>query len=120
MKNTLVMFGLVLGSLPLAYFAAQATEQATEQAPAQAISLSVTEKGFEPSHLNVEPGRPTILTVTRKTDATCAKTVLIPKLKIKQELPLNQPVVIHLPKLEKGEIKFTCGMKMTGGVIEVK
>lgn len=86
----------------------------------QQVNLSVTEKGFEPSRVQVEPGRETLLTITRKTKDTCATSVLIPKLKIKRDLPLNEAVTLKIAKLEKGEIKFTCGMKMAAGVIVVK
>ncbi len=88
------------------------------EAPApQQVSVSVTENGFEPARLQVEAGREVLLTVTRKTDATCAKSIIIPKLKLKETLPLNKAVTLKLPKLEKGELKFSCGMGMISAFI---
>jgi plastocyanin domain-containing protein len=88
---------------------------------AQTVDLSITEKGFEPSTVNVRPGTNVILKVTRKTDSTCATQIQIPSKKIKTKLPLNKAVSIEVGRLEKGEIRFGCGMNMMeGGKIFVK
>src|SRR5438128_2666411 len=87
----------------------------------QMVEISVTEKGFEPSSIDVKPGHPVQLNITRKTDSTCSTSIQIPAKKIKRELPLNKTVSIDLGKLEKGEIKFGCGMNMMdSGKIYVK
>lgn len=78
----------------------------------QEISVSVTEGGFEPKLIDVKPGSDVVLKVTRKTDSTCAKEVQVPSKNIKMELPLNEEISISLGKLEKGEIRFGCGMNM--------
>lgn len=84
------------------------------------ISMEVTEKGFEPSTLRAEPGRPVILRITRTTDSTCATAISVPSKKVKVDLPLNQPTEIKLGKLTKGEIRFACGMGKSGGKIIVE
>lgn len=88
----------------------------------ETIKLEVTENGFVPSTVNVKPGTDVTLSITRKTDSTCATAVQIPDRKIKKtELPLNKTVTVAVGKLEKGEIRFGCGMNMmTGGKIFVK
>ena len=87
----------------------------------QIVTLSVTESGFEPNSVNVKPGVPVILKITRKTDSTCATKIQIPSKKIKKELPLNKEVKVEVGKLEKGEIRFGCGMgMMAGGKIFVR
>lgn len=86
----------------------------------QVINLLVTEKGFEPSSINVKPGTNVELKITRKTNSTCAREILIPSKNIKKELPLNKTVSIQTGKLEKGEVTFACGMNMVTGVIVVK
>ena len=94
---------------------------AADKTASQTVDLSVTEKGFEPNTIDVKPGTNVILKVTRKTDSTCAKEIQIPSIKIKKELPLNKTVSIEVGKLEKGEIRFGCGMNMMeGGKIFVK
>lgn len=85
------------------------------------VDLAVTDKGFEPSTVDVSPGTNVILKITRKTDSTCATQIQIPSIKIKKDLPLNKTVSVEIGKLEKGEIRFGCGMDMMeGGKIFVK
>jgi len=87
----------------------------------QVFDVKVTDKGFEPSSLNVKPDVPAILKIKRVTDSTCATQISVPDKKIKKDLPLNQVVSIDLGKLEKGEIRFGCGMgMMMGGKIFIK
>lgn len=85
------------------------------------IELKVTDKGFEPNQINVKPGTSVTLKVTRLTDSTCATQIQVPSKKIKKGLPLNQTVEVALGVLEKGEIRFGCGMNMMmGGQITVQ
>lgn len=100
----------------LALFSASQTGFAAK-VKSQTIEILVTEKGFEPNSIDVKPGSPITLMVTRKTDATCATEIQIPSKKIKKGLPLNQAVKIDLGKLDKGEIRFGCGMDMISGKI---
>lgn len=79
----------------------------------QTFKVEVTDVGFVPNAINVKPGTEVILEVTRKTDETCSKEIQVPSKGIaKTVLPLGKPVSITLGKLEKGEIKFGCGMDM--------
>lgn len=82
---------------------------------AQKVVLSVTENGFEPKSIDVKPGTDVVLEVTRKTDATCAKQIQVPSKKIKVELKRDEMVSVALGKLDKGEIRFGCGMNMMEG-----
>lgn len=95
-------------------------QPALAQVKDQVVELQVTEKGFEPGSVDVKPGVPVVLKVTRKTDSTCATQIKIQSKKIKKDLPLNKPVTITLGKLDKGEIRFGCGMDMITGNIFVK
>ena len=90
-------------------------------ASAKTVEISVTNKGFQPSSINVAPGTSVTLSVTRKTDDTCSQQIQIPSRHIKLDLPLNKTVKIDLGELDKGEIRFGCGMNMMdGGKIYVK
>ncbi len=86
----------------------------------QVIELQVTEKGFVPEKVDVKPGTPVVLKITRKTDDTCAKQIKISSRNLKKELPLNKTVTIDLGKLEMGDIAFACGMDMVTGQIIVQ
>lgn len=89
-------------------------------ADTQMVKLVVTEKGFEPNSIDVKPGSDVVLMITRKTDSTCAKQVQVSSKELKADLPLNKPVTFKLGKLEKGEVRFACGMDMISGVLVVK
>ena len=67
--------------------------------------------------ISVKPGTHVILKVTRKTDSTCATEIKITEKKIKKDLPLNKEVSADVGVLEKGQIKFACGMNMITGYI---
>lgn len=111
MKSLIACLFLLAGTPTV--FAASAAKD-------QIIELQVTEKGFEPGTIDVKPGSSVTLKITRKTDATCATSVQISSKKIKKDLPLNRTVDIALGKLEKGEIRFACGMDMISGKIIVR
>jgi len=84
----------------------------------KSISMTVTEKGFEPSSLKVKAGEPINLKITRKTNGTCAREITVPSQKLKVDLPLDKEVTVKLQALAKGDIKFGCAMDMMiGGVI---
>src|SRR3989449_859560 len=87
---------------------------------ARTIDLAVTDKGFEPSKIDVKKGEPLHVVVTRKTDATCAKELVIQDQGIRKELPLDKPVAIDFTPQKSGEIRYACGMGMIGGVLLVQ
>ena len=76
------------------------------------IPVTINEKGFQPSSIDVKPGTDVTLRVLRTTDVTCAKQLQVPDKKVKVDVPLNKPVDIKIGKLDKGEIRFGCGMDM--------
>lgn len=96
-----------------------------QPAPAAAqdgrVAISVTEKGFEPTPIQVEKGKPVTLVVTRKTDQTCATELTLPEYKIDKKLPLNQPVEITFTPEKAGELVYGCAMDhMISGVLQVR
>lgn len=95
-------------------------QTAFASATEQVVELQVTEKGFEPSSVDVKPGSPVVLKITRKTDSTCATQIKIQSKNIKKDLPLNKTVTVALGKLDKGEIRIACGMDMVSGRIFVR
>jgi plastocyanin domain-containing protein len=103
-----------------AFSAAQeAVANATPQNDTQTATVEVTDKGFEPSSLKLKAGMPAKVTFVRKTDATCAKEVVIKEYKINRKLPLNEPVTIEFTP-RKGEFTFACGMDMIRGKLIVE
>jgi plastocyanin domain-containing protein len=84
------------------------------------IDVAVGDDGFVPSHVDVEKGNSVTLRFTRTSDATCAKEVVFPELKLKKALPLNQAVDIVIPANEAKTITFQCGMGMFKSQLVVK
>lgn len=98
-----------------------ANSWAVENVKEEVVNIEVTENGFQPKSIDVKPNVPVVLKITRKTDSTCSTQIQVPSKKIKKDLPLNETVTVAIGKLEKGEIKFGCGMSMMdGGKIHVK
>ena len=88
---------------------------------ARTIAMEVTDDGFVPANVKLKAGEPIVLVVTRKTDETCAKDLLIEGTDIKQELPLNKAVEIAWTPKAAGQVKFGCAMgMMIGGVLLVE
>lgn len=99
---------------------AEAPKAEAAKAP-RVIELAVTERGFEPSPVNVKKGEPLKLVVTRKTDQTCATELIMPDQKIEKALPLNKPVEIAFTPEKSGQIKYGCAMgMMISGMILVE
>jgi len=87
------------------------------------LEISVTRNGFAPDRLKVKKGQPVTLAFTRKTDATCAKSVIIQLgdgKKIEKELPLDKTVEIPVTFAKTGELTYACSMDMVRGVVLVE
>ena len=84
------------------------------------MSVSLTEKGFEPGSIKLRKGVPTRLTFMRKVEASCGTEVVIPDYGIKRELPFNQTITIELTPNKTGEIQFACGMDMFKGKLIIR
>jgi plastocyanin domain-containing protein len=95
--------------------------QAAEPKKERRIEISVTDNGFEPTPIKVKKGEPLKLVVTRLTDATCAKKLVLDEAKISADLPLNKAVELAFTPTKTGEIKYGCAMgKMVAGVLIVE
>jgi plastocyanin domain-containing protein len=85
------------------------------------IVMSVTEKGFEPDQLTVQRGTPVKLLITRKTDQTCAKQIVVDEYAVRADLPLNVAVHVAFTPTKSGTLRYGCAMdKMVGGVLTVQ
>lgn len=85
------------------------------------IALKLTEQGFEPADFTVKKGEPLKLVITRTTDVTCAKQIVVDEYAVRAELPLNKPVTVSFTPTKTGALRYGCAMdKMVGGVITVQ
>ena len=79
--------------------------------------VTVDGEGFHPGSLTIPAGEFITLVVTRTSDNTCAKQIVIPLLNETRSLPLDRPVEIKIPPQDKGTLTFACGMDMFHGVV---
>jgi plastocyanin domain-containing protein len=84
------------------------------------IDMTVTKRGFNPARVAVQKGEPVRLVVTRETEQTCAKEIVISDAGVREKLPLDKPVTIEFTPQKTGEIRYACGMDMVSGVLVVK
>jgi plastocyanin domain-containing protein len=99
--------------------AAAGIAEGTVKNGVRTVEMKVTEDGFVPAKVKVKKGEKVRLVVTRKTDRTCAKEIVIKDYGINQALPLDKAVTVELTPKASGEIKYACGMDMVSGVLLV-
>lgn len=105
----------------LALAVAGGAEAGAPEGQGRRIELAVTGDGFTPTPVKVKKGEPLTLVVTRKTDRTCAKELVIPSEGLHVPLPLDRPVEVRLTPKKTGELKYGCAMhQMIGGVLLVE
>jgi plastocyanin domain-containing protein len=83
------------------------------------IEMAVTEDGFVPAKIKANKDQKLRLVITRKTDRTCAREIVIKEAGINKKLPLEKTVTVELTPKKSGELKYACGMDMVSGVIFV-
>jgi plastocyanin domain-containing protein len=86
----------------------------------QQTKVVVDDKGFTPSHVEVQKGKPALLVFVRTTDDTCAKEVVFPELKLEKELPLRTAVNIDIPTTDARTLTFQCGMAMYKSAVVIQ
>ena len=86
----------------------------------QRVELKVTGDGFVPAEVRVKKGQPLVLIVTRTTDRTCAKQIVIKDAGISQDLPLDKTVTVSFTPAKTGKLRYACGMDMIAGVLLVE
>ena len=118
MKLTISMIIAVAVAVSGASAFAKGKEQKMPQE--QVVTIEVTSEGFVPAQVKVKANQPVKLVVTRKTDRTCAKEIVIKDFGINKPLPLNQPVEITFTPTKAGSFRYACGMDMITGVITVE
>jgi plastocyanin domain-containing protein len=119
--KAILIFGAVLICLILPVASSGQTKRKKNVATkTQVVSVNITRTGYEPGSLNLKRGVPARIVFTRRTDATCAKEVVIPDYGINRPLPLNEAVVVTLTPRKTGKFTFTCGMNMMRGKIVVR
>jgi hypothetical protein len=115
--TTVALPGAAPAAVPAPTVAAAAPSVAS--APGK-IALTVTEEGFVPDRIPAKKGKPLTLSITRKTDHTCAREIMFQGQDGKTPLPLGKTVDVTYTPKASGELKFGCAMgMMVSGVMAV-
>jgi plastocyanin len=93
--------------------------EGTVQGGVRVVEMKVTDEGFVPSKVKVKKGEKVRFLVTRTTDSTCAKEIVIKDAGINQPLPLDKTVKVEFVAKKSGEIRYACGMDHISGVVFV-
>lgn len=119
-KTVLVTISMCFAALLILDAPAIAKSAAGKHAQEQVVSIEVTSAGFVPAQIKTKATQPIKLVVTRTTDRTCIKEIVIKDFGIDKPLPLNQPVEITLTPSKPGQVRYACGMNMVAGIITVE
>jgi plastocyanin domain-containing protein len=100
--------------------AAAGIAEGTVKGGVRVVEMKVTDEGFVPSKVKVKRGEKVRLLVTRTTDSTCAKEIVMKDAGINQPLPLDETVKVEFVAKRSGELRYACGMDMISGVVFVQ
>jgi plastocyanin domain-containing protein len=99
--------------------AAAGIAEGTVKNGVRTVEMQVTEDGYVPAKIKANKGEKLRLLITRKTDLTCAKEIVIKEAGISTPLPLGKTVTVEVTPKKSGELKYACGMDMISGIIFV-
>lgn len=105
--------------VPFVVNVAETAKTATDL-PKDAYKIVANKDGFTPNTIEIKAEQFKKLAFLRTDDETCAKEIVFPSLNIKKTLPLNEVVLVDLPKDFTGELGFACGMDMFKGKVIVQ
>ena len=95
-----------------------ANSGAPDSAGANALRIMVNAGGYSPNLLHARPGQPLQLTMVTKDTYSCARSFVIPSLRVEKVLPPTGSVLIDVPPQQAGsKLFFSCSMGMYSGVI---
>jgi Cu+-exporting ATPase len=80
----------------------------------------IVERGYQPNQIVLRAGESGRLTFIRRSKSFCTKELVFPLLKLRAELPVNEPFIVEIPPLPAGEYPFACGMNMLKGSVIVR
>ena len=73
------------------------------------------EKGYHPTHIQLQKGIPAEITFHRATPSNCYKEILFEEEGILEPIGVDEEKVIRFTPQELGQHEFSCGMKMQKG-----
>ncbi len=72
-----------------------------------------------PNRVQFKMGQPAQLRVVTGQQVGCTSVFTIPSLGVERALPRNGAATVAIPTDRPGKVRFTCGMGMYSGTVEV-
>ncbi len=94
-------------------------EAVVDGAGVQQIRIDVGPSSYTPSLVRARPEIPTRLVLRTDQTVGCTRSFVIPSLGLETRLPSTGETVLDLGALRAGTLRYTCGMGMYRGAIEV-
>lgn len=85
----------------------------------QRILVEAHDTSYSPSALTARAGIPTELIVRTKNTQGCTRSIVMSQFGVQRLLPATGDTRIELGRLDPGTYRYSCGMGMYGGSIEV-
>ncbi len=85
----------------------------------QVVEIIATNSGYKADTQTIQLGVPVQLKVVSKNVQSCARSFIIPSLKINKVLPINGTEIIEFTPTTEGVLTFSCGMGMYTGSFNV-
>lgn len=88
--------------------------------PVRVIQIAVADQGFQPAYITVKKGERIQLVIVRRSDATCAREIVLDEFLVWRRLPLNEPVSETFTTGRVGEFPYRCPSGKVTGVLRVE
>ena len=88
-------------------------------ATVQEVVVRAEPRAYRPNSIQFKAGQPGRLKVVTGQQVGCTSAFTIPGLGIERAIPRNGETVVDIPTDKPGRLRFTCGMGMYSGTIEV-
>lgn len=85
----------------------------------QEITINVGARGYSPNFVTVEKEKPVTMSLVTNNNYSCTSSFIIPKFGIIRQLPPTGTTTVEFTPTELGTIRWTCGMGMFSGTINV-
>ena len=85
----------------------------------QRLVVNVRDSSYSPSSLKAKATSPVQLVLRTNDTVGCTRSIVVPKLDVEASLPETGETVLDLGTLKPGKLRFTCGMGMYSGSIQV-
>ena len=85
----------------------------------QRLLIEAHDTRYSPSAITARAGVPTELTIRTNNTRGCTRTIVLSAFRVQKMLPATGDTLIDLGRLEPGTYRYTCGMGMYSGSIEV-